>query len=431
MTNMNLRVIFTKIFSECALKKIFNKVIGIYFDSEKLFCVHLSLEAAEDDSVECWRVIDTAEVMLFYVNRQLSDRSRQILMEFGALDEDLEDIAAESDHIENIRKLVANKIKAVCRDKNWQTKAVALCLNVGDVVVEFEDLSNIPKDKIANTVQYQISAAGNMEIESFYFSFMELVNGIWMEGLSKIEVSEWIDVFKNNDMELIGLTAMPDEVNSINGIDLIGVDRNFIEQGGLKAIFAANSVAYQTNPNLLIDKTKDLNGWNFNRIAAAITLITSLILTGMIAFDFWSYKEAQASLENEKEQIALLEADRRKIEFIERNVAELKNKQQILMTLSKVSFPWRSLLIHFGTIKVKGVWLKEIRASNNETIEVKCEAVNYEAMANFVKELENDTEFFSNNLKVKNSEVREGNHSVQSNESTHPPLVQFTVEIEL
>ena len=115
------------------------------------------------------------------------------------------------------------------------------------------------------------------------------------------------------------------------------------------------------------------------------------------AFDFWNLRQTKNNFEHEKEQLALLESDKRKEEFIKENLEELKDRNQLLSNLSKDLFPWRSLLIHFGTLKVDGVWLREIRALENNKIELKGEALNYELVSSYITSLENDRDIFKTN----------------------------------
>ena len=103
-----------------------------------------------------------------------------------------------------------------------------------------------------------------------------------------------------------------------------------------------------------------------------------------------------------------------------KDLAELKNRNQIIANLSENNFPWRSLLIHFGTVKIQGVWLTEIRSLTDRNIEVKGEAVSYEAAASYVKALENDSNVFKT-VQLKHSEMK----------SEGQQLVQFVIELSL
>ena len=414
MNLTNLRAIFTKIISSVSLKRKFEKTVGIYFDGSKIFCVSLNLILGEDGLPAKWKIFDTAELTLI-VNGQLSDRSRAILMEFDALDNDISDGDTSE---EKIIELISEKVASLCRN-NWQINSAALCIDNDKVIVAVEDLSNIPKDKIPNNVQYQIAVAGNFETKTYLYSFIEIDSGIWMEGISKIEASKYIQAFQKNGMQLLALTAMPDEIDMVEGIDLTGVDTAFLERGGIKAAFAARSLAFKTNPNFLQEYTVDLEGWNYRGITAAIVLVTFLIMVVISIIDFLEYRSIKSDLEYERSQLKLLESDRRKEKFIEKDLAELKNKNLIIANLSENTFPWRSLLIHFGTIKIKGVWLKEIHSLGDRSIEIKGEAINYEVVGSYVRALENDSDVFKI-VHLKSSEMK-----------SNGQLVQFVIELSL
>lgn len=380
MRNMNLQDIFTKIVSICALKKKFDRAIGVYIGTENIFCVYLNLIQTEGSQVEQWKVVDI-------VGLNLNTSNEKIFSE------------------ENVQNLLVEKIAAMCKAKNWPIAAMALCIDSSEIVTDMEDLSNVPKDKIASSVHYQIAVTGNFDVDTYLSSFMKTESGIWMEGILKADAQKWIQAFKDNGMELLVLTAIPNEIERVEGIDLSNIDSEILELGGIKAVFAARSLAYQTNPNFLIERTTELNSWNFAKLSIVMILITALMIAGIGTFDFWKYSQVENELEHERDQLALLESDRRKEEFIEKDLAELKNKNQILARLSEDSFPWRGLLVHFGSIKVDGVWLREMRTLEDNSIEIKGEAVSYEAVASYVKALEDDKDIFSK-VELKNSETQ-------------------------
>ena len=392
MVNMNLKATFTKIISACTLKRALDRVIGVYFDGTTIFCVNLNL----DDTSKKWKVVNTIELTPIKFDDNLPD---------------------EQHSEEDIRDLIAGKIASICINE-WQINIAALCIDTDKLIIEVEDLSNIPKDKIANTVHYHIAAAGNFEIGAYLSSFMEIDSGVWMEGISKVESDKWIRLFQKHGIELLALTAMPDEITEIKDVDLSVADDSFLKYGGIKAAFAAKSLSYQTNPNFLIDKTVDLTSWNYKRITMAIILVTFLISSVIGILDFLDYRKIQSELEHERSQLSLLESDRRKEEFIAKELAELKDMNQTISTLTEGSFPWRGLLVHFGTIKIQGVWLRELHALEDRTIEIKGEATTYEAVSSYVRALENDSDVFET-VNLKNSEMK-----------TDEQLVKFVIEVK-
>ena len=215
MNLTNLKAIFTKVSSSWSLKRKFDKTVGIYFDGSKVFCVSLNLISGEDGQPAKWKIVDTAE-MTPIIKGQLSEKSRAILMQFDALDNDIVD---ENTSEEKLIELIAEKVASLCKN-NWQINSVALCIDTDNLIVTVEDLSNIPKEKISNNVQYQIAVAGNFEADTYLYSFMETNSGVWMEGIAKAEASKYIQAFQKNEMQLFALTAMPDEIDTVEDIDL-------------------------------------------------------------------------------------------------------------------------------------------------------------------------------------------------------------------
>ena len=122
-------------------------------------------------------------------------------------------------------------------------------------------------------------------------------------------------------------------------------------------------------------------------------------------------------MEHERNRLVLLESDRRKEDFINKDLVELKNRNQIIANLSENNFPWRALLIHFGTVKIQGVWLTEIHSLTDRSIEIKGEAVSYEAATSYVRALRNDNNVFK--------EVKDRNYEAISDGQ----LVKFVVEL--
>ena len=408
--NINLKSIFTNLISSWSLKKKFDKTVGIYFNGSKIFCVNLNLTFSEGNSPK-WKVVDTAELTLI-MKGQLSERSRAILMEFDALDDDIPD---EKTSREKLIGLIVEKVSSICT--NWKVNSVALCIDSEDIVSTIEDLFGIPNDKISNTVQYQIAVAGNFEVGTYLYSFLEMDSGVWMEGIAKTEASKYTQAFQERELQLLALTAMPDEVETVRGIDLTDIDTDFLERGGIKAAFTAKSLVYKTNPNFLQDQTVDLEGWNYRGITAAAVLITFLTMAVIGGLDFLEYRQVNAELEHERNRLVLLESDRRKEDFINKDLVELKNRNQIIANLSENNFPWRALLIHFGTVKIQGVWLTEIHSLTDRSIEIKGEAVSYEAATSYVRALRNDNNVFK--------EVKDRNYEAISDGQ----LVKFVVEL--
>ena len=392
------------------LKTRLTEVTGFYFNGENIFAVNLQLfpVMVNDKTIEEWKLTDSAKVPLRMNTDGLSEKDKQRLIELGELDE------TEIDNeTEDLQELLAEKIAVICAAHNWSTKALAFCLNSDEIINEFIDLSNVPEDKIANAVHYQIMTAGDFEGNNYFSAFIKIGEETWAEGISKIDLEKWKSAWQRNELNLAGLTAMPDGFKFPETLNLTSLESDFLERGGNQALFSAWTLALQENPNFLLKNAVELSSWNFKKMICLIAAMTLITVASILGVDNYKYYDAEAALNREKAQLDDLSKDAKMKTFIENDLAALDERNKILAELSKYAFPWRSLLIHFGTVKVDGVWLKEINSVNDNSIEIKCEAVSYEAMSNYVKALENDSDFFSNSVSVKNSETKKDGQAVQ------------------
>lgn len=361
------------------LEKNFKCAIGAYLNSKgNLLMVYVKLETDK------WKVIDTIEAFV-----------------------------GESKSVED----VVAKIHELCRNKKWSTKILAYCLNNNKTIISTGDFTGVPNDKLANAVKYQIATTSNIEVDTLITSFMQVGNYTWIEGLPKSELNHYLKAFDKENFELRTLTAMPDEIYKVERIDIENVGEEFLSRGGINALFAIQSLIFQTQPNFLPEQTKNLNGLNtklINLITISLTLITLLTL---IFINFMNLKQADEDLQHEKRKIKYLEISKKKMNMTKKIRNELRNKNKTLAELRERVFPYRSLLIYLGTIKVQGVWLKGLNA-NDSSIDIEGEAINYQAMADYVKLFESETEIFDD-VELKSSEVKDNK------------LIQFRIKLTI
>lgn len=397
------------------IKKFFKhritEVVGAYCDGATVFIIDLRLQKA---AVDIAQIVENDEIVdvdyVFDVDR---GDERWTILDVADSPLDVE----PADDLMLRAESIAEKISVMCSTRGWSTTVVAMCLNDADVITEVDDLSNVPPTDIDNAVQYRIAAAGNFDIDNFLAAHVALDDRVWMEGITKNSARTWLDAFRKNDLGLAALTALPDGVDVLDGIDLNGIEPS---KETARAIFAARVAALRTPPNFLTDELERLNGWDFRKFAAVVAAITLIGLSALFGLDRWHYNQSSQALAVERQSLDDLERDFRMIQFIERDQSELDGRRKLLAALSKETFPWRSVLIHFGAFHVKGVWLNEIRSAEDKSIELKCEALNYEAMSEFIKALEEDKEFFRHEPQIQNS------HAARSGST-----VEFTVRIPM
>lgn len=376
-----------------------DEVVGAYFDGATLFVACLRRRKSSGDVS---RIVENDEVVdvdyVFEVARDVESwvLSDTVEMPFDAINAD--NVRAEA---------LAEKISVVCSTHGWSTNVMALCLDRSDVVIELDDFSNIPPLELSNAVRYQLATVGNFDIDDFYAAHVELDGRTWAEGIARADVRAWLEAWRKNDMMLTGLTAMPDGLNEIEGIDPNGLE---VSASMAKAIYCARSVALNEPPNFLSEEVKRSTSWDFRKFAAAVAAITLIGLSTMFGLDRWDYNKATEALKVEQTQLQALERDQRLKNFIELERKELVERRELLTALSKEIFPWRGVLIHFGAFHVEGVWLNEIRGAEDRSIEIRCEALSYEAMSRFIKALEAD---FRHEPEIQHSQTARGGSTVE------------------
>ena len=381
------------------------EVAGVYFDGARIYAVNIKLQKSDGDIS---RIVENDEIVnVEYVFEAARTVEHWILTE--TLEIPFDDIF-DGEELNNRAEKLAEKFAVICAKQGWSTAATALCLNNSDVLTALDDFSNIPSAEIANAVRYQLATLGNFDIEDFEAAHVTVGDKIWSEGIAKSDAQIWVDAWNKNEMNLTALTAMPDGINEFEGIDPNGRE---ISLGTAKAIYSARSAALGTAPNFLSEEIKRSTGWDYIKFAAATAALTLLALTALIGVDQWNYNLAADALTIEQEQLKELEYDRRLKMFVENESKELAERRELLTALSKDIFPWRSVLIHFGAFHVKGVWLNEIRSAEDKSIELKCEAISYEAMSDFIKALEADKEFFRHDPEIKSSQTTRGGATVE------------------
>ncbi len=389
------------------IKKFFkhriNQVVGAYCDGMKVFVVDLRLQNA---AVDIAQIVENDEIVdvdyVFEVDRG-DERWTLVDVADAPIDEHHDELALRAE-------AVAEKISVICSTCGWSTTVTAMCLNDADVITELDDLSNVPPTEIDNAVRYRIAAAGGFDIDNFLAAHVALDDREWMEGVAKTAAQTWLDAFRKNDIGLAALTAMPDGIDAVDGIDLNGIE---LSSGAARAVFAARVAAFRSPPNFFVKELERLNGWDFRKFAAVVAAVTLIGLSTVFGLDRWQYNQAARALAVERQMLDELERDRRMMQFIESDQSELEGRRRLLAELTKETFPWRSVLIHFGSFHVKGVWLNELRGAEDKSLELKCEALNYEAMSEFIKALEADREFFRHEPQIQSSQAARSGSTVE------------------
>ncbi|MCR5757667.1 MAG: PilN domain-containing protein [Selenomonas sp.] len=150
------------------------------------------------------------------------------------------------------------------------------------------------------------------------------------------------------------------------------------------------------------------------------------ILLGMmvLAMDLYHYQQAQSLAAEQQQELQGLEAEQRAMKQLVDKHAAIARREELLQELGQQGKPWYSLLVHLGTNTAEGVSVTEIHADEaGEQLKLEGQAVNYDALADFVSQLEADKDFFAGGVKLDKSVLAKGNGG-------EPDRVRFAVSVK-
>ena len=85
---------------------------------------------------------------------------------------------------------------------------------------------------------------------------------------------------------------------------------------------------------------------------------------------------------------------------------EINKRNDILVSLSKNTKSWNSLLVHLGSILTTDVWVTDVKMNDKQVLSIRGMAASYPALAKTLKNFEKDNFFVNANLV--NSEAGKG-----------------------
>ena len=303
-----------------AVKKFFredvSEVVGAYFDGEKIFVVRLT--------------------------------------------EKFETVETEAD-VSEVEQL-AEKISLVCKQKNWRTSAVGLCLREEDAVTYQTAVGNLPEKEIPAMVKsWALAQAGKDAV----FSFAKVGSELWMETLPRTRLEEIYAAFGKFGLNLRGLSVMPaDLLTKVAPFD--------------RTEFITEVVREKKAPNLLAAG----GVWNWKKFSQATATIFLAILAVVTFKTFWNYGAASDELDAAKFAVNKLREDVALKKAVDADIAELHRLNKI--AAAQVDTPTKfNLLLNLGKIADKSVRLTKIRADGN-SFEIEGVANSPDAIKNYL-----------------------------------------------
>ena len=322
------------------IKKFFrdniSDVIGVYFDGEKIFIARLT------------KKFETIEV-----------------------DADGSEIGQ-----------IAEQISQICKQKNWKTSAIGLCLRDEDAVTFQTEINNVPEKELPALVKSWATAQAGTDA---IFSFTKLGEELWMETLTKPAMEEAVSAFKKFGMNLRALSVMPANLlTKIHPYD--------------RTEFIAEVILNKKTPNLLAARSSSLNLKRIYQAVAGIFIIALIIGSANLFFD---YKTASDKLDTAKISVENLRGELALKETLDEIFGELHRRNNIAaqVTASK-NF---NLLINLGKISDGEITLTKIRVEEN-SLELEGVTDNSDALKNYLGRVKNSV---AQSARLENSSERD------------------------
>ena len=117
----------------------------------------------------------------------------------------------------------------------------------------------------------------------------------------------------------------------------------------------------------------------------------TLIFAAAVSADAAGLMAERAATETVQEELCLHDADVRRMEDYAMRRAAVAERERVLAEVQAESLPLRALLVHLGTLPLKGIHLTALRVG--QMLEIEGEAESYEALATITEHIAAD-EFF-------------------------------------
>jgi len=145
-------------------------------------------------------------------------------------------------------------------------------------------------------------------------------------------------------------------------------------------------------------------GLSVKRVLAVWGGLLILLSSLFLAVDICHYKQAQTLAREQKQELLALNADQQEMILMDNKLKAIADREELLQQLTRYGAPWYSLLVHLGTNTVEGVYLTKVYASSDgQQLNLEGQAVTYDALAEYMGQLEADREFFSQGIRLDNS----------------------------
>ena len=317
---------------------------------------------------------------------------------------------------------VAEQVRMHCARNGWSMDDLTLCFIGDNLFTETTQLPEMEQVELEDTIHWEVEEKeffGDEEFHTLHVKIEGKEGNFWLAAMGERNLKAWELPWEGMCAPL--LSAMPPLENTLHieegrisfaGKKLVpgkGIPRGEMDPGSLPAVYGAMlAVGLLPPEKALRFPTRSLpDGWNWKRLSLAAACCSLLVMGVISGYDLWNLYEAGQAKEALQQERLLLAREEKTKNLLEQSIRETELRDKRLEALSRESFPWYSLLVHFGSMTVEGVYIKDISLSERDTLQVEGEAVTFDALADFLKGFESDKNFFPQGPILQNSSVPE------------------------
>lgn len=344
----------------------------------------------------------------------------------------------------------AGAVKLALAKRGWEKARIAVSLPEEQVFFYRKEFPPLSDKELKEAVRWDLLASlPAAEAEDAYSMDFQRLDGreVLLAALPRGKAQEIHRAFDEAGLCFASLTFLPtavlpteaaaDEWQEEAVTDAVQEDAAAFAADGMsfargiapedresRALWAAQGLLASSAKQIeLLPQTMRPSTWARGRLLAVFAAVCFLCMTAVYAWNAWQLHVLQEEEQAIAQEMLLLSAERQRMELASQEAGRAAAKERQLASLSKGALPCRSLLVHFGTRTVEGAWIRGLRVVDGHAVELEGAATSYDALANFVRALEEDKAFFTASPLLKKSERRQ--------EGAGRALIYFWLELKI
>lgn len=135
---------------------------------------------------------------------------------------------------------------------------------------------------------------------------------------------------------------------------------------------------------------------NYKLVTGLFLIMLFLAGSAIFSYDLSRYYQLKYRLTATQQQLQELSLDQERLAEITKLTQAIEQKNNQLQILSDKKNPWYSIMVNLGIMTVDGVWLEKVAMHDDKILELHGAAIDYIALAAFIKQFESASQIFPN-----------------------------------